>query len=440
MLPALSRERPETVWVMLWPQQSIGNVWRWRDDGLFAGAYPVTRFPWPYPSAMREGVTAFDPERFAELERRWAPTVYWLSMVEMGVNVHGGLRQSFGVMARPTLIAQHHYIIHESLPYPIAGLFGRQWLQIGGSIAADRVVTNSRYTTRMMTEAFSAYLNPAALRAITDKTETLPFGFVDDDLATHPITPHDKPVVIYNHRFELYKQPKVTADVLRSLRSRFDFEVWITQYIAQKVGEFPFDRTVGDPDHRVYLDNIAVPAINTLNSVHETFCISVLDSLALGHVVVLPNRVTFPELVPEGYPYLFESTDEQTRMLASILRDWPRAHDEWSSRLREHARSRFNLDDYARRYASILHDNDDLYRTEPKATTIANRNRMFAALKPGTYPLDDIAKVYRRTTGLMEQAAPNRRVVRDVIAAGGRPAIIGGKGGDTLGLTWEARP
>ena len=78
-----------------------------------------------------DGRLGFDPSRFALLEERMAPTIYWLHQVEAGANVMGGYRQSWNRSARPVLVAQHHYIIHPSLPYLTEGMFpgcGRRWV------------------------------------------------------------------------------------------------------------------------------------------------------------------------------------------------------------------------------------------------------------------------------------------------------------------------
>lgn len=431
LIPALAERLPGWLWVLAWPQAGAG--WRWQDDGMLR--HPrVVKFGWPYDTAMRSSVLGFDPKRFGVLDDLYAPTIYWLHQAESGSQMMGGYRQSFNTSGRPFMVVQHHYIIHDSLPYPFEGLFPRLWQQVGGTIAADRVVLNSRHTRAMMLESFDRFLNADQMRAIGDKSVVLPFGLVDARLSEVAIGPDQGPVFVYNHRFESYKRPKVTGALFSKMRrDGVKFEVWATQYVDQHIGEFPVDRLVGDPDYDRYIANIAVPAINTTNSVHETFCISALDSVALGHLLVAPRAVTFPELVPPDYPYLFRNEVEQESMLRTIIADWPRAWAEWCPKLRAFARDTFGLDPYADAYATILAGDSRLDEVTPKAHVKAKLDRFFATLKPGTYALDTACRAYRKATGLQDQAAPNRRVLRDFVAAGATIVTLG----DRVGLRWS---
>jgi glycosyltransferase involved in cell wall biosynthesis len=412
ILPIMAKEKPDWLWCVLWPEKNYGrDKWRWTDDGLFTGN--IFRFPWPYNTSMRMGVLDFSTQRFGELEDMVAPTVYWLHQVEAGAAIEGGFTGSFNKSARPAVVAQHHYIIHKSLPYPAA--FSRLWYQMGGTIAAHKVVLNSNHTQVMMREAFGDYLNAEQMASIDAKSEVVHFGLVDEAMTDLPIAESEVPVFIYNHRFENYKQPHTTGDVLDKLRARHKFEVWATQFIDQRLNHFAVDRVVGHPDQRQYLKNIAVPGINTINSVHETFCISMLDSIALGQLPVAPNSVTFPELVPEGYPYLFANTDEQIKMLDHILSTWPKEYLVWRDKLRKHARTRFGIEGYCERYCEILDAESTALWNEssPKDSTKNNKDAFISTMKGGTYTFHDFATKFRKALGCATQAVPNRRVIRE---------------------------
>lgn len=203
VLPALAAERPEWLFVVSWPMKAHGVNWNYHPDGLFD--HPrIMRVGWPYDSQMRTGVLTFDPRRLDYIDSRFGPTIYWLHQVESGSQVYGGYRQSFNSSARPIIVAQHHYIIHPSLPYNFDGLFPRLWAQMGGTIAADAVVLNSQHTARMLTESFSEFLAPEQMKSIGDKSVVLPFGLVDErfDVQSTERSMSDPPVIVYNHRFE----------------------------------------------------------------------------------------------------------------------------------------------------------------------------------------------------------------------------------------------
>jgi glycosyltransferase involved in cell wall biosynthesis len=306
---------------------------------------------------------------------------------------------------------------------------------MGGTLAADHVVLNSAHTLQMMTESFSYFLNPEAMLEVLEKSEVIPFGLVNEELFEQPIREHDKPVVLYNHRFENYKQPKVTAEVLNALRRNgLDFEVWVTQYASQKVGEFPVDAVVGHPEFGQYIENIAVPAVNTINSIHETFCISILDSLALGQLVVAPNAVTFPELVPDDYPFLFSDKANQVEMLAHILGTWPDEYHRWSQKLRDHARKTFSVERYCEAYLQLLAEQGAKWEVSERRPHVKRKmENFFNSIKPGEYPLHKFGNKMREKLNLQHQSCPNRRVIRETTRAG---AELGWNGQEVT-LRWK---
>jgi glycosyltransferase involved in cell wall biosynthesis len=422
VLPEMARQSPDTLFLLFFPDPNYGQgSWRYTADGLQSDR--VRFIPWPYDTAMRTGVLGFDPVRFAQIDHQYGPTTYWMNQVEMGAAVFGGYRQAGSALSRPVVIAQHHYIIHRSLPYAHQYMFGRLWHQLGGSVAADRVIYNSGHTKRMADEAFGAYLNKGQMNELESKSIVHRFGLVTGDEPEAPeATKNTVPTIIYNHRFEAYKQPDATAAVLKAVREMgHGFQVWVTQAAGQKTKNFPFDRKVYAPTRAEYLSNIAVPAINTINSVHETFCIAMLDSIMLGHLVVAPNAVTFPELVPDGYPYLFDSIEQQRDMLAHLMANFTEEYNTWRPKMIAHAREKFGLAAYVRRYLEIIAavEKDKRDNQTPKDHVKAGADELFRQMKKGKrYSLGVLARQFQKKTGTSNQAAPPSRVVREASMRG----------------------
>jgi hypothetical protein len=266
----------------------------------------------------------------------------------------------------------------------------------------------------MGAESFGELVNAAQLAALDAKSLTLPFGLVSGDEPR--VAPDDErpPALIYNHRFEGYKQPEVTARVIAKLRARgLAFEVIATQVKGMQSGRLPVDRVLYAPRRDDYLANIALPGINTINSTHETFCIAALDSLIVGHLAVWPRGVTFTELVPPGYPYLFRDPAEQEAMLAHLLTHWPAEFARWSPVLADHARARFGLRGYARDYLHLLAAVEADRPGHPKENTAKAVEAALATLAVGqTATLHAVANAARRAGTLAEQSFPDRRIVR----------------------------
>src|SRR3990167_7082603 len=198
VVPELSKKLPGWLWVILWPDANYGaDVWKWAGDGFFNDK--IVRYPWPYDTAIRSGVLGFDPLKFKTLDFKVAPTLFWMHQVETIPFMVGGYKQSFSKRSQPLFVAQHHYIIHKSLPYPMEGMFSRLWLQMGGSLAADRVLVHSDYCNQMMLESFGDYLTPQKMDELKSKTTVHKYGLEDGETDITIGDGPGVPVVVYNH-------------------------------------------------------------------------------------------------------------------------------------------------------------------------------------------------------------------------------------------------
>jgi hypothetical protein len=298
-------------------------------------------------------------------------------------------------------------------------------MQMGGTVVANTVVYNSQHCKRMADDTFSMFLNPEQMEALEAKSTVLPFGLLrGDEPMAPPADDSTPPRIVYNHRFEAYKDPTTTFTVFADLRTRHSFEVWVTQASGQATGgrkKFHFDKVVYAPARADYLNNIAIPAVNTINSLHETFCISILDSLAIGHLVVLPNAITFPELVPPDYPFLFNSPEEQTAMLESILTTWPDEYNKWREPLAEHARTTFDVDTYVDRYLQLMWETELQHRQgKAKPRWVKMFADLFDSFVAGEkYSLKAIHRELLKNRWVGTQACPYRRVIREAMIHGG---------------------
>ena len=425
LLPRLADRFPHWVWVVFWPNSATSDQNRWHIyERDFFRPGTIVPFSWPYLTSMQRGVLAFSERRFAELEKIYSPTLYWCQEVEIIPSLYQGVDSTSlsNQKANAKIVAQQMYIPHRSLPYPWYNQLQRLWPQMGGALMADEVVVGSEWCWKMQRESYSEFLSADAQAKIENHTRLFYMGLVEQWMIAEPIRSYSKPVFVYNHRFEAYKNPTDTATTWRALRAEgLDFEVWATQHHAQSKNLLPIDRIVGAADPRVYMTNIAVPAINTFNSRHETFCIALSDSLALGHLLVLPRRCTFPELVPPNYPYLFDSLGEQQEMLRHILRGWPDTYTEWSGRLRQYAWSKFGIDHIVDQYADLLTHLGTAWHVQQSKPHIQARSEIFwNTLRRETARVCDIYALHGKALGLASQAMPMRWTIRELAALGGR--------------------
>ena len=120
----------------------------------------------------------------------------------------------------------------------------------------------------------------------------------------------DRPLVIWNHRWEYDKNPKAFFNVLERLKRRgilFYLAVMGERYDAVPKEfnglEVRFDAELlvcgyqeQAADYRKWLAQGSV-VIST--AIQENFGISVMEAVAHGCLPLLPNRLSYPELIPE---------------------------------------------------------------------------------------------------------------------------------------------
>jgi hypothetical protein len=147
-----------------------------------------------------------------------------------------------------------------------------------------------------------------------------------------------------------------------------------------------------------------------------------MESVAMGHLLVAPNGITFPELVPDGYPFLFENTAEQAAHLKHIFNTWPAEYNRWRSILIKYARERFAVESYAANYLDVMVEAELIHarsRTETKETTFKAFAQLFGGMKlDKPYRLTDLGDKMRKKINAAHQSMPNRRIVREAMERG----------------------
>ncbi len=219
------------------------------------------------------------------------------------------------------------------------------------ALAADRVVFNTQSHFDEFTEAlpqllrdFPDFTNMHTVRDIRDKSTVLHPGI---DLAAHDEyrsadtgrTPRGTapPVVLWNQRWEYDKNP---SGFFRMMNRLDDAEVPFRLILAGKhfheqpeAFERAFERYAGRILHYGYAEDFdqysrllhrADVVVSTAR--HEFFGGTIQEAIYCGCHPVLPNRLSYPELIPETHhrpllhaPILYDDADHLFAVLRSIL-------------------------------------------------------------------------------------------------------------------------
>ena len=159
----------------------------------------------------------------------------------------------------------------------------------------------------------------------------------------------DRPLVIWNHRWEYDKNPKAFFSVLERLKRRgilFYLAVMGEQYGTVpeefKSIEERFDAELlvcgyqeNAADYRKW---IAKGNVVISTAIQENFGISVMEAVAHGCLPLLPNRLSYPELIPEHLKpdIIYRDVDDLETRLEYILTK-PKAYQDKAVALSAHA-------------------------------------------------------------------------------------------------------
>ena len=189
------------------------------------------------------------------------------------------------------------------------------WLS---QLSADRVLFNSRYHRRVwfrelprLLKHFPDYNHLELIAGVASRAQVLPVGIDVADIGSRPAvrTAGEPPLILWNQRWEHDKRPDRFFDLLYALDAAgVDFRLAVAgENFRQAPVEFTAaqarlaDRIVHwgyAPDRTAYLDLLRRADLVISTAEHEFFGISILEAIAAGAFPLLPNRLSYPELIP----------------------------------------------------------------------------------------------------------------------------------------------
>ncbi len=242
-------------------------------------------------------------------------------------------------------------------------------------LAADKVVFNSHFHRDSFLDAlpgllrvFPDYTHLNSVQAIRDKSSVLHLGI---DLSSHDeyrsegrsagyTRDNRGPIVLWNHRWEYDKDPAAFFRMMNRLDdagSQFRL-ILAGEHFSEQPAEFDraFERYADRILHYGYAEDFheystllhrADIVVSTAR--HEFFGVAMMEAIYCGCHPVLPDRLSYPELIPESLhkpllhaPCLYSNEDELfsilQRLLAGKERPLPQdtlraipAHLDWES-------------------------------------------------------------------------------------------------------------
>lgn len=234
------------------------------------------------------------------------------------------------------------YFHENQLTYPPGPRIKRDlklgFINYASALAADGVFFNSGFHRRAFLDElprllkhYPDYSELQTVTQIRDKSTVLPVGM---DLrafdAYGPKPPDDKPIILWNHRWEYDKNPEPFFHALDKLIALgHDFEVILAgEKVGHKAGIFEAARDrLGArvihfgyaPDFAAYARLLWRATIVVSTAWQDFFGISMCEAIYCGCLPVMPGRLNYPDLLPYAYRDTLLHKDLTAR-LAYILR------------------------------------------------------------------------------------------------------------------------
>ena len=211
------------------------------------------------------------------------------------------------------------------------------FINFASAMAADAVAFNSKYHRRAFLaglrpflEAFPDHNEVGAVGTIEGKSRVLPLGVDLRRLDRYRVerTPDQKPLILWNHRWEYDKRPEEFFETLFRLSAEgVDFEVAI---LGENFDVIPgifleARKRLGEKIvHMGYAEDFSGYAawlwradILPVTSIHEFFGASMVQAAYCNCYPLLPDRLAYPEHIPAEHrdDHIYGDDSELHRML-----------------------------------------------------------------------------------------------------------------------------
>ena len=248
------------------------------------------------------------------------------------------------------------YFHENQLTYPLRDEVERDYtyayINYLSCLAADVIIFNSQYhmdefleALPVMLRAFPDYTHLNSVQLIRRKSKVLHLGMnlrLHDKHAEARKTrtmrnSNESPIVLWNQRWEYDKNPEAFFRVMNRLDDRghafrlilagerfeeqpYEFEKAFERY-AERIVHYGYAEDFTEYSTLLHKADIIIST-----AIHEFFGIAVMEAIYCGCHPLLPNRLSYPELIPETMhkpllhaPTLYKDENELFRILLSII-------------------------------------------------------------------------------------------------------------------------
>lgn len=222
------------------------------------------------------------------------------------------------------------------------------------ALVAQKIYFNSTYHLNSFNAALGPFLNQfpdhqnkLTIQAIREKSKVLPLGFdFPDRLKRTQFAVDSCKVLLWNHRWEYDKNPELFFETLFKLQDEgLEFQLIVAGESTSKklpIFQIAKEKLQNKIIHFGYCENkdeynqlLMKADILPVSSYQDFFGMSVVEAIGAGVFPLLPNRLAYPEHIPDQYKsiMLYENDLElYTKLKSMILTDLPVIDYSWIKR------------------------------------------------------------------------------------------------------------
>ncbi len=289
------------------------------------------------------------PARFWKWRMRGAALYFFKKIDDLsrydGIITSGLMSLSdFKMLAGPACPPALVYFHENQITYPLAPgeAFDVQFgfTDITTGLAADKILFNSRFHLKVFFDALPGFLRMMPERRpnwiIDSLREKSAFCFPGCRFSGEaaPVAPRNThpPLIIWNHRWEFDKNPSAFFDALAAVRRKGidfrlallgeNFQVLPKPFLSAKTRFKKQLVHYGYVDSRKsYNDWLCRGDVVVSTANQENFGISVVEAVRHGCLPLLPNRLAYPEVLPQLFHdrFLYRNQEDLEQKLATLL-------------------------------------------------------------------------------------------------------------------------
>ena len=208
-------------------------------------------------------------------------------------------------------------------------------------LAADLVFFNSAFHRSSFLDALGPFLArmpdfrpQGVVSAIENKSRVLHLGVDMRELRQAAPPPQGPALILWNHRWEFDKNPDLFFKIMCDLdRAGLDFRLAVA---GERYREAPpvFEEARKKLRHRIehwghlpsrkdYVGLLRKSDIVVSTAIHEFFGVAVLEAVAAGCYPLLPNALSYPELLPQESHdrHLYDTSARLQEKLRAAVKD-----------------------------------------------------------------------------------------------------------------------